>query len=269
MNIIQRNRQIDGLINNSNSANLSEDLSILAPKKSSSSLGDYEMSNEDVINFLSMSKSVEEGIGTGTGADSFPGIFLIPKKMNAYISRDFMELLVEYYNNAYDTNIFVLPEDLDLDGSIGIYSIINQYGRIRISDEVFGSTFSKRYESSSRILAKFADEDGVNTYPGQVQFFFEHYLDYPEESTKHSLAYVRWYKKIKNENLRCHLSIGKKDDKLCNVELWHNDFYDIDRDCIIPVHNILGRFVAGTFTVGSRKHQDYMSVIPLNRKYNI
>ena len=79
-----------------------------------------------------------------------------------------MELLVEYYNNAYDTNIFVLPEDLDLDGSIGISSIINQYGRIRISDEVFGSTFSKRYENSSRILAKFANEDRVNTYPGQV-----------------------------------------------------------------------------------------------------
>ena len=58
MNIIQRNRQIDGLINNSNSANLSEDLSILAPKKSSGSLGDYEMSNEDAINFFFMSKSV-------------------------------------------------------------------------------------------------------------------------------------------------------------------------------------------------------------------
>ena len=54
MNIIQRNRQIDGLINNSNSANLSKDLSILAPKKFSGSLGDYEMSNEDVINFLSL-----------------------------------------------------------------------------------------------------------------------------------------------------------------------------------------------------------------------
>ena len=88
--------------------------------------------------------------------------------MNIYISRDFIELLVEYYNNAYDTNIFVLPEDLDLDRSIGISSIINQYGRIQISDEVFSSTFSKKYKNSSRILAKFAEEDEVNTYPGQV-----------------------------------------------------------------------------------------------------
>ena len=80
MNIIQQNRQIDRLINNSNSANLSEDLSILALRKSSGSLGDYEISNEDAINFLSMSKSVKEEIGTGTGADTFPGIFFIPKK---------------------------------------------------------------------------------------------------------------------------------------------------------------------------------------------
>ncbi|RIB24971.1 hypothetical protein C2G38_2068718 [Gigaspora rosea] len=164
--------------------------------------------------------------------------------MKAYISRNFMKLLVEYYNNAYDTNIFVLPEDLNLDG-----------------DEVFSSTISKKYENSSRIFAKFANEDEVNMYSGQVQFFFEHYLNYLEESTKHSLAYVHWYKKIQNKNLECHFSIGKKDDKFCKGTQARAEVY--------LVHNILKRFVAGTFTVGSRKHQDYMLVIPLNRKYNI
>ncbi|CAG8552530.1 6393_t:CDS:2, partial [Scutellospora calospora] len=186
MNIIQKNRQIDRLISDCNDTNLSKALSILALRQSSRNLGNYEISNEDTINFIFMSSSVEE-----------------------------------------EMNIFILPEDLELDGSIGISPIINQYGRVRISNKVFRSTFSKRHENSSRILAKFAENRDVITYSDQ-------------------------YKKI-DEKLRYQLSISKNNDKLCNVELWNNDFYNLDHDCIIPVHNILGRFVAGTFMVGSKK----------------
>ena len=28
------------------------------------------------------------------------------------------------------------------------------------------------------------------------------------------------------------------DTKSCNIEIWSKKFYDIGRDCIIPVHNI-------------------------------
>ncbi|CAG8570073.1 7325_t:CDS:2, partial [Scutellospora calospora] len=122
-----------------------------------------------------------------------------------------------------DTNIFILSENLKLDGSIDISLIINQYRRVRISDEVFRSTFSKWHKNSSRILAKFAEDGDVITYS--------------------------------DEKLRYQLSISKNDDKLCNVKLWNNDFYDLDRNCIIPVYNILGRFVASTFTIRLRKPQ--------------
>jgi hypothetical protein len=163
----------------------------LDPTPSAGSLSVYEISNEEAIDFISMSKSVEKGIGTGTGSDIFPGNFLTPKKMAVCASREFVKLLTEYYNNAYETDIFIHSVDLESDKSIGVSSVINQYRRIRISDKVFGSTFSTRYENSSRILAKFSDSDGVTIYPDQVQFFFEHYIDYPEESTKHNLTYVR------------------------------------------------------------------------------
>ena len=42
--------------------------------------------------------------------------------------------------------------------------------------------------------------------------------------------------------MRYYFSIDD-DNKTCNVELWRNDFYPESRDCIIPVHNILCRFV--------------------------
>ncbi|CAG8582785.1 6159_t:CDS:2 [Cetraspora pellucida] len=60
-----------------------------------------------------MSKLVKEEVGTDTGSDSFLRIFLIPKRMNAYIFYDFMKLLTNYYNNVYETDIFVLLKDLE------------------------------------------------------------------------------------------------------------------------------------------------------------
>ncbi|CAG8609507.1 11224_t:CDS:2, partial [Ambispora leptoticha] len=167
MNIIQRNRHIDRLISNSNDTYLLESLSILDPKPLVGSLSIYDISNNEIIDFISILRSIEEGIDTGTESDSFPGTFLITKKMNTYVFHKFVKLLTEYYNNIYKTNIFIHSVDLASDRSIAVSPIINQYGRIQISAKVFGSTFSKRHENSLRILAKFSDSNNVTTYPDQ------------------------------------------------------------------------------------------------------
>ncbi|CAG8735214.1 13641_t:CDS:2, partial [Ambispora leptoticha] len=182
---------------NSNDTYLLKSLFILDPKPSAGSLSIYDISNNEMIDFISILRSIEEGIGTGTGSDLFSGTFLISKKINIYISQEFVKLLNEYYNNVYETNIFVHSVDLASDSS----------------------TFSKRYENSSRILAKFSDSNDVTIYSDQIQFFFEHSIDYPEASTKHNLVYIHWYKKVKDEKLRYHLNISKNNDKLYNVEL--------------------------------------------------
>ena len=38
------------------------------------------------------------------------------------------------------------------------------------------------------------------------------------------------------------------------------------RDSIIPIHNILGKFVKYNFNIEKRKLIEYMAVIPLNKK---
>ena len=38
------------------------------------------------------------------------------------------------------------------------------------------------------------------------------------------------------------------------------------RDSIIPIHNILGKFVKYNFNIRKRKLIEYMAVIPLNKK---
>src|SRR5205807_5967223 len=46
--------------------------------------------------------------------------------------------------------------------------------------------------------------------------------------------------------------IDNDDEKICNIELWKRDFYELSRDCIIPIHSILGRFIAGTMKIGKK-----------------
>ena len=81
----------------------------------------------------------------------------------------------------------------------------------------------------------------------------------------HSLAFVRWYEKPDDKRNRFHCQIDG-DLKICNVELWNKNFYGLSRDCIIPIHSILGRFVAGNMKVGKKNPREYLSVIPINRK---
>ena len=46
-------------------------------------------------------------------------------------------------------------------------------------------------------------------------------------------------------------------------------FYELSRDCIIPIHSILGHFIAGTMKIGKKNSKEYLSVIPINKKIHI
>ena len=214
-----------------------------------------------------MSKNVKEN--AGTGSEPFPGALLKPTK-EANLPVNVLNLLVEYYQNAYDysfvtlSNIHNSPPESKV-----VFPKVNYFGRLRIGAEVIGSTFSARHTRSANILSQFVldDDNTTNTYPGQVQFFFEHTIHLPAEvSVKHYLAFVRWYKPAEDNRSRFHCKI---DNDICNIELWKKDFYELGRDCIIPIHNILGRFVAGTIKIGKKNPKEYLTVIPINRKIHI
>ena len=111
------------------------------------------------------------------------------------------------------------------------------------------------------------DDDTSGIYPGQVQFFFEHIVYLPEPKTYY-LAFVRWYKLAEHYNTRFHCKIDD-DDKSCNIELWKSEFYEVGRDCIIPIHNILCRFISGSFEIGKKNPKKYITIISINRKFHI
>ncbi|RGB21910.1 hypothetical protein C1646_777017 [Rhizophagus diaphanus] len=128
-------------------------LPYIAFRETVGSLAAYD--NFDLLNysdFLSMSKNVKEK--AGTGLEPFPGTLLKPIKKNINLQLEVQELLVEYYNNAYDYSfVALLKIYVSSLNSITVLLKVNQFGRLRLGAEVFGSTFSARHSRSVNILS--------------------------------------------------------------------------------------------------------------------
>src|SRR5437764_14924405 len=102
--------------------------------------------------------------------EPFPGE-LISLCHETNLSADILDLLVEYYDNSYD-DYFISISSMST-SSINcniVNSRIKQYGRLGV--DIYGSVQTARYEKSSYILVRFIqDDESIDTYAGQVQFF--------------------------------------------------------------------------------------------------
>lgn len=245
-------------------------LELLNIRSSVGSLSDADdFSTEEMYRFLMNSKNILES--PITGCEDFPGEFLHPQFENIQLEELIHDCLVEYYKGTYVDSIFRKPFTTDLPDSIIVNNKVNQYGRCQIGAEIFGSAVSARHIKSSFILAKFINRDGrsVDTYPGQIQYFFKHNIRINSQNLSHNLAYIRWYKPVNSHSTRFYFSINN-DAETCNVELWDNNFYPISRDCIIPIHNILGRIIPVRYKMSNRSNaREYLAIIPLNRKFHL
>jgi hypothetical protein len=133
-----------------------------------------------------------------TGSEEFPGEMLTPRKNRVSLPDYIYKILVQYYNDIYDWDFVSISELASSDLSdnshepIVVLPIVNQFGRIRIAAEIFGSTIAPRFQRSSHILAKFIQNDEtIEMFPGQVQFYFEHTIRLPTGTKTHRLAFVK------------------------------------------------------------------------------
>jgi hypothetical protein len=228
-----------------------------------------QFSSDELERFWLNAQNIQES--TITGYEPFPGEMLKPSFEKEIMTESMLDLMVAFYNAAYSEMYkFRKPADEILQDSITIRVKMNQFGRCRIGSEVFGSAMSVRHTKSSYVLAKFINSDGeVDSYPGQVQFFFSHKVDLPDGEMEHNLAYIRWYRPASTSEIRYYFHIDDEDES-CNVELWKSEFYDESRDCIIPVHNILCRFIPSKYRISTRSNAiEYLAINPINRKLQI
>ncbi|CAB5311655.1 unnamed protein product [Rhizophagus irregularis] len=103
------------------------------------------LESEELQAFLDISEKLVFGRATGT--EEYPGELLSPIKLNVILPDDILDLLVDYYNHAYEEYNFSRPR-LDPSSStenyIAVTGNITQCGRLCIGAEYFRSILSKR-----------------------------------------------------------------------------------------------------------------------------
>lgn len=267
MRALMQNVRLEELLSREDaSSQLKVMLPILLPRRAIGSLaitlGDAEF---DITRFLKFSTDITKAIARGT--EELPGRMLAPSRLNVSLPLDILHALAEWYTLAYERP-FRSPYDEPRKGSTPIEPYATQHARLRLGDETFGSMMSLRYQSNAYIRAKFVvgRTEDTDVYPGQVQYFIEHTL----AGMIHRLAVVKWYQPARSANVRYRLSLDGN-PRFCNSELWSDTFYPLNRECILPVHNILGRFVRVPTNASNKSKNalDCIAVVPLNRRFNL
>ncbi|CAB5351793.1 unnamed protein product [Rhizophagus irregularis] len=236
---------------------LKESLSLIMPKKAVGSLA-FKAEKDELQHFLSMRHN------TSTFSKIYDTEKLLGQMLNSSCFKVIIPLvlrrfLCEWYSILYEKEQNEILGFMDL--------VIDQHARLQIGAEIFGSMILGHQEKNVIILAKWkaSNDDSVDIYPGDVQYYFEHTLRLPEGPRKHLLAYVKWYKSAPSSDIRFkHRFI---EPEISNTELWQAEYFQEGCDSIIAVHRILCRATKfKSMCVGKRK---YLSIILLNRKFNL
>ena len=167
---MQNWRLDDILSSQSNNMRLVEGLKLLKQRATLGSLASSDdLKFAELCQFRQISRlEIEDTI---TGIEPFPGEMMSPKRMNVALPDDIYNILVKYYNNAYDSEFVTIAKAAtERSGDrIVVQPQVNQFGRIRVRSEIFGSVNASRYLRSSFIRAKFVQEnDSIEVFPGQV-----------------------------------------------------------------------------------------------------
>uniref|UniRef100_U9U2J6 Uncharacterized protein n=1 Tax=Rhizophagus irregularis (strain DAOM 181602 / DAOM 197198 / MUCL 43194) TaxID=747089 RepID=U9U2J6_RHIID len=189
-----------------------------------------------------------------TSSEIYSGNLLSPIKNHVNLPNNLYEQLITYYNEVYG-------KKMDVEFSF-MSNLISQ----GLQNDSYQNLFTQ-------------DNESIELYPGMVQFYFEHVLRLPTIGERtHKLAYVKWYLPVNDHQIRFYCRAEQDDDRSVNIELWKlNEFYEMSRDSIIPIHNIYSQFIPTNFTIGTnnnnnnsrRKAKTYMAVVPINRKFHL
>ena len=227
------------------------------PKKAVGSLA-LTAEREELQHFLTM----RNNISTLTKiyvTESISGQFLKPSSFDVVMPMELRRFLCEWYAILYEKEQEEILGFMDL--------TINQHARLQIGAEIFGSMISGQREKNATILAKWkaANDESTDSYPGEVQYYFEHTLRFPDGPKTHFLAYVKWYKNVNSSDIRFRHKF--MEPEISNTELWKSEYYQEDYDSLLAIHRILCR--ATKFKGVKIGKQNYLSITPLNRRFNL
>ena len=136
-----QNWQLDDILSSqSNNTRLVEGLKLL---KQRAKLG--SLASSDDLKFAELCQfrqiyllEIEDTI---TGIEPFPGEMMSSKRMNVALPDDIYDILVEYYNDAYDSEFVTIAKAATerTGDRIVVQPQVNQFGRIRVRSKIFDS----------------------------------------------------------------------------------------------------------------------------------
>ena len=142
LRIIMQTWRLDDLLSAQlNNIKLAEGLKLIQSRATTGSLAssdDFEF--VELVRFRQIYCLKAENMITGT--EPLPGEMMSPKKINVGLPDDVYKILVDYYNDAYDSEFVSIAELVQRSSSIKIVvrPQINQFRRVRIGSEIFRST---------------------------------------------------------------------------------------------------------------------------------
>ena len=171
-----QHQRLDDLVSDqSNNVKLIEALKLIQPRPTSGSLAAYDNFNyAELYQFRKV--FFQEVDDTIVGSEPFPGEMLTPCESRVALPDDIYKILTDYYNNAYELQFVTITESISTGGSrdsIVVPNMVNQFGRVRILTEIFGSAMARRYLKNANVLAKFIqDNETTDLLLRQVQYYF-------------------------------------------------------------------------------------------------
>ncbi|CAB5380533.1 unnamed protein product [Rhizophagus irregularis] len=178
LRIIMQHLRIDELVSaHSNNNKLVEALKLIQSRPTSGSLAVYD--NFNYAELYQFRKAFfQEVDDTIAGSEPFPGEMLTPCRSRVALPANIYQILTDYYNDAYELQFATIAEiSASPKDTIVVPNMVNQFGRVRILAEIFGSVMAPRYLKNANVLAKFIqNNETIDLFPGQVQYYFEHIM---------------------------------------------------------------------------------------------
>jgi hypothetical protein len=157
-----------------------------------------------------------------TGSEYIP-LYEKMEGKTVFMKSDHYQLLLQFYETiAYKDSFPSLS--FEATPEIRIRS------KLEIGGELYTSTRSAT-PSGSFISAFFIQSSHSNkaSFPGVIEYFFEHYPIIDGVETRHVFAFTRWFKNLGNSN-QPYIDSG--------LEFWDVDFEALDPLAILPVQKI-------------------------------
>ena len=87
---------------------------------------------------------LQEVDDTIVSSEPFPGEMLTPCRNRVALPDNIYQILTDYYNNAYELQFVTIADSIlnSSGNSIVVPNMVEQFGRVRIAAEIFGSAMS-------------------------------------------------------------------------------------------------------------------------------